>query len=446
MKILLLENRTINYINQVIGSFLFKFLAIACSFITVPLMIKYLGNELYGIWATFLSLASWIVLFDVGIGNGLKNKISELLANNLIEDVKKYISTSYIVLGFISFGLLVLFLVISNYVNWQIIFNSSILSNNDFKNIVNIFFFFILLNFWLGLINQIFNGYQRTSLVVFNQFLSNLLVLIFTYILYIYFEKSLYKLSLIYGLSLMITNLSLSFWFFFKNKEIIPSSKFFDITYVKSISSLGLKFFIIQIAVIVIFTTDKILIIQLFGPQHVTTYDVVFKLFSVITLIHSLISMPLWPAYTDAYYKGDVNWIKKMLFVQLKLYMFFTIATIILIISAKRIIQVWIGDVSDIDNMLIIAIGIFTIISIWNNIFAYFVNAINKIELQLKISIISMFINIPLSIILVKHFHTGVYGIVIATCFSLSLFALLGPVQVLYIIKRKKTGVCENGK
>lgn len=38
----------------------------------MPIMIKYLGAEQFGIWATMLTLITWVMLFDFGIGNGLK--------------------------------------------------------------------------------------------------------------------------------------------------------------------------------------------------------------------------------------------------------------------------------------------------------------------------------------------------------------------------------------
>ena len=73
--------------------------------------------------------------------------------------------------------------------------------------------------------------------------------------------------------------------------------------------------------IFVIFTTDKILITQLFGPQHVASYDVVFKLFSVITIVHGILMAPLWSAYSDAYHRNDMEWIKKTIKNQLKIYL-----------------------------------------------------------------------------------------------------------------------------
>jgi len=81
--------RTKNYFLQVRNSFIYKFLAIVLSYLSIPLMIKYLGNVQYGIWSTLLSIMSWISLFDIGIGNGLRNKVSESLGKEKVKGNKR---------------------------------------------------------------------------------------------------------------------------------------------------------------------------------------------------------------------------------------------------------------------------------------------------------------------------------------------------------------------
>lgn len=429
------NQRTKNYLKHLKGSFIFKVLAIGCSFLIIPIMIKYLGSEQYGIWSTLLSIVSWIILFDIGIGNGLRNKISESLAKDNKHEVQSYISTGYIVIGFISIVLLVLFLTISVFIPWQSIFNTLILSNEELKKIVNITVLFLFVNFWLSIINQVFNGLQKSAFVVFNQFLANALALVSVYTLYLYFETSLFKLAFVYGASLVFSNVVISFWFYKRNLKYIPKIKSYAHKYTKSITSLGLKFFIIQIAAIVIFTTDKILITQLFGPEYVTSYDVVFKFFSVITILHGILMTPLWSAYSDAYNREDFEWIVKSIKQQLKIYLLIILGTILLMFLAEPIITIWIGKELVVDNTLIIFMGLFVLISVWNNIYASFINATNILKIQIYTSIIAIFINIPISILLVKYFHLGVSAVVIGTILSLSLFAVFGPLQTYNILK-----------
>ncbi|KAA0257630.1 polysaccharide biosynthesis protein [Deferribacter autotrophicus] len=427
--------RTINYIKQVKYSFVLKFLTIGCSFLSIPIMIKYLGTELYGIWSTLLSITSWIVLMDFGIGNGLKNKVVESLALNSRILARKYISTSYIIIGFVSISLILFIVLISQFIPWQKVFNTNLLSNDEITKVVNITFIFISLNFWVSLINQVFNGLQKTSLVNLNQFLSNFIILVSVYALYKTTSQSFHKLAFLYGLSLVLPNIILSIWFYRKNSLLIPRPLDFSLKKAKEIISLGTKFFIIQIAVIIIFTTDKILITQLFEPAKVAEYEVVFKLFSIVILIHSLISAPLWPAYADAYHKKDFKWISTNIKKQLSLFFYLILLTLTLLITAKFIISLWVGADFNVETGLLIVMGIFTIVSTWNNIFAFFINATNQLNIQIITSLIAIVINIPLSIFIVKFFNTDSYGIVIGTIISLMFFAILGPIQTYKIIR-----------
>lgn len=432
------ENRTKNYIKHLKSSLLFKVLAIGCSFLLIPLMIKYLGNEQYGIWSTLLSIISWIVLFDIGIGNGLRNKISESLTKNNFSEAQKYISTAYVMIGFISIILLSIFILVSNYIAWQSIFNTRVLSNDELKHVVNITAGFLLINFWLSLINQVFNGLHKSSIVVFSQFLSNFFSLTFVYLLYLYSDSSLIKLTFYYGLSLVTTNLILTIWFFRKNNNLVPKLSLYSKIFAHTIVSLGYKFFIIQIAIIVMFTTDKILITQLFGPQYVASYDVVFKLFSIITVAHSLVMAPLWSAYSDAYHRNDFEWIKKTIKNQLKIFVLFVCATILLEFFVKQIIGIWIGPKVHVDSMLTISMGLFVIVLAWNNMFGSFMNGINNLNLQVYTSIIAIIINIPMSIFMVQTLGMGTYGIIFGTIISMSLFAIFGSIQVYKIVFRRE--------
>lgn len=410
-------------------------MAIGSSFLIIPLMIKFLGVEQYGIWSTLLSMFSWIVLFDIGIGNGLRNKISESLAKDTKQEARNYISAAYMVLGLISIALLTVFFLVSSFIPWQSVFNTSIVSHQELKYVMNIVVFFLILNFWFSLINQVFNGLQKTSLVVFHQFLSNLFSLISVSILYKFFDSSLLKLSFVYGASLLLSSIILTIWFYSKERELIPQLKKYSKQYIKSITSLSFKFFIIQIAFVVLFTTDKILITQLFGPEYVTSYDVVFKLFSVITIGYGLIAAPLWSAYADAFHKRDTAWMKKSIFGQLKVYVCILFITWGLVLLTPSIISLWISENLSIENSLVLSMAGFILISTWNNIFATFVNAINELTIQIYTSLIAIIINIPLSIFMVKYLNFGVEGIVIGTISSLSLFAIFGSRQTFLIIK-----------
>lgn len=429
------QERTRNYLRQIKGSVIFKGLAVAASFFAIPLMIRYLGQEQFGVWSTLLSVMSWIVFFDLGLGNGLRNKLAESIAKDEYSEASRFVSSAYSLIGIISASLFALMTIATFMIPWQRIFNIRSIAEQELRYVVLVAAFFIFINFWVSLINQVLNAVQKTSVVVFGQFISNFLSLTFVFILTKFTDSSLLLLAIVYGFSLVSSNVLLSLWFYRQNRDLIPEFSL-DKQHIRPLLSVGMQFFTIQLAVLIIFTTDKMLITQLFGPQYVTQYDVVFKLFSIITIIHSIISIPLWSSYTDAYHRGDIAWIKSILKKQIMIFVLIVFAVIFLIFIAKPVIAIWIGEGIEVSMPLVLSMGAFVLVCTWNNIFANIVNGIGAIKQQLITSIIAMIINIPLSIILVKNFNFGINGIVISTCISLFLFSIIGPIQVYFVLNK----------
>lgn len=429
--------RTDTYWHQVWGSTIFKAAAIASSFLALPFTIKFLGAEAFGIWATMLTLLSWVMLFDLGIGNSLKNKLSEAFAAGDTHSASSLVSTAYIVIGLVSAILFLIFLLASFYIPWQSVFNTHSIENGHIHLAMVLLVFFICINFWLSLISQIYHGFQKSSAAVFGQFVSNFIAFVLVVILYKFFDSNVLYMVLCYGGALVIANLLLSFSLFRNNRELVPRISLFSKNSVGSLVDLGMRFFVIQIAVLMIFMTDKILITQLLGPSAVMPYEVLFKLFSVITVLHSLILVPLWPAYTEAYAKRDFVWISAQLKKQIYIASFLFAGAIVLLLLGPYITKLWIGNDFHAPFSTYVVFAVFIVVSVWNNVFAYYVNAINKTNVQLVTAVIGAVMNVPLSIFLVKSLDFGLNGILISTVICLSLYSIVGPFEVYRTLKRK---------
>lgn len=430
----IINSRSNNLFKQIKLSFIFKFFSIILTFLLVRIMLDFLGVEQYGIWSTMYGIVSWFLIMDIGLANGTRNKVSEAIARDHKKTAKIYISTSYISIFIISIIIFSLVLWLSFFINWQSVFNTVEVSNTTLRNTFIILSFFVLLNFSLSIVNSLFHAIQRSSFVVINQFLSNFIALIFVYYISFLYQERIDILAFVYGFSLSCSSLFFNVFFFKTNKSLFPNVRLFNKKIIKIIMYLGIKFFIIQIAALIIFTTDKILILQIFGPKEVVSYEVLLKLFSLLTVIHGIIMSPLWSTFTEAHSKKDFNWMKNIIR-KLNFLMFpFVIMAIILLFFANDFIAIWIGKDLNIEISLMIYMAIFTLLSIWSGIYANFLNGINAINLQVKTLIIGALINIPLSLIFVYYFSMGIEGIIIASILSLSLFAVVGPWQTYKIL------------
>lgn len=260
-------------------TFMYRALAVGLSYLLVPITINYLDVEQYGIWTTLLSVISWVAFFDIGLGNGLRNKLTEALAMDDIKLVKTYVSTAYVAIGFIALIFFVILISILPFTPWNKIFNTTSVSNTELLKVVFIVGFFFLFNFVLSLCSQIFCAYQQASLASMRGLLLNLFALIAIYFLIHYASGRLLYLGICYGLSTVLSSLLLTYYFYKKHHEVIPSTRYVDLSKIREIASLGVKFFIIQMAVLVIFATDNMIITQVLGPAQVTPCNVVFETF-----------------------------------------------------------------------------------------------------------------------------------------------------------------------
>lgn len=429
------NKRSLNYIQQLKGTIIYRVIGVIITFFTVPLLLTHLGNEHFGIWATILGVFSWMLLFDLGIGNGLRNKVAELIAKDSGEDSNSYISTAYIIVALVACIIFILIFTTSYFINWQRVFNTSTIGSLDLARTIRVTAFFMSINFILNLVINLLGAVQKTSVIALGQLSGSASILMILVLIPYYGKLDLTDMAYIFGISTVVINLLLSFYFYRKYPTFLPKNNFIY-SGARYLTNVGSQFFIIQMALLIITLTDRILIIQLFGAASVTPYEVVFKYFNIVMSAHSIISTPLWSAYTDAYHREDYSWIRRMIKIQIWIFIIFVVGVLLMIIFSKPIINLWIGNTLNIPPSLPIFMGIYFLTSIWNNIFAMFINGTGRIKLQTITALLSIVINIPLTLYLWKNTGLGVSGIVVASTLSLLLAAIALPIQTYYLLKR----------
>jgi O-antigen/teichoic acid export membrane protein len=408
----------------------------------VPLTINYLGTVQYGIWLTLSSILTWFSYMDFGIGNGLRNKLAEALASGHKELGKTYVSTAYAIFGAGVLALWFIFFVVFGFVNWTKILNSPEYLSSTINNLVFWVFIFFSVQFLLKLINSIINADQRPAVNGFLSVLTNFFTVLMVYIFLKTTKGNILYLGIGSSIIPTIIFVIASFVLFSgMYKSISPSFKNINLKYSKELAHLGMQFFIIQIAGLILFATDNMIITQIFGPSEVTTYNVAYKLFYFVPLIFNVILTPLWSAYTEAYVKDDITWIKNSAKKVVRVWVLLSFAVVGMIIFSDFLYKIWIGDKVHVPFELSIVMGIFVILANWNNIFAYFINGVGKIRLQFYNSIFVAVINIPLSIYFAKDLNMGITGVMAATCVCVAIGSIWAPVQYLKIVNKTAKGI-----
>lgn len=416
--------------------------SIVIGLILLPLTINYLTAEKYGVWITLSSIIGWFSFFDIGLGNGLRNHFAQSLAEGKTELAKKYVSTTYAILSGIIVIVLLLFYFINYFLDWNKILNTSDgqFSVGELSNLALIVFTFFCLRFVFALISTILKADQQPAKASLLDLIGQFLSLVVIFILTRTTEGSIIYLGITISAVPVLTLIAANFFFYSKKyKPYRPDFKYIDFSQGRSLFNLGLKFFLIQIAAVLLYQTNNIVILQVSGATEVTYYNVVYRYFSVLIMGFSIIITPFWSAFTDAWHKSDLTWIHNIMKNLYKVFIVILVVSIIMLVFSNYIYHLWIGKDMNIPFVISFLVLIATLINIWNGIFSQFLNGVGKVRVQLIIGLAAAVINVPLSIFL--GLKMGIQGVLIANIIVTIAGVLIYPIQYKKILNRSAVGV-----
>lgn len=430
------HERSVKAKKNIFASFGLQGISILISFIQVPLTLNYIDQTRYGVWLTLSSILGWFTFFDIGLGNGLRNKFAESLANNDKKSARIYVSTTYAMISMIILPVIIIFYFLYPHINWGYVFNTTPDLNNELSILVLFVFSFFCLQFILKIITTILTADQKPAIANLVGTSGAVLSLIAIIILIKTTKGSLLYLGLAFSISPVIVLIAITIMLFSKQyKQYKPSFRLVEMKYAKSLMSLGIQFFVIQISAVILFQTQNIVISHLFGPKEVTPYNIAYRYFGIISMLFAIIVAPFWTAYTEAYYKKDHKWIKDTTQKLIKIWSLFFILNIIMLAISPVFYKFWLNDKVIIPFTLSIAMFFYVSILSFGSIFVSFLNGIGRIKIQLYCSVFTMIMSVPLSILLAKYLHFGIVGIVISTCILNFYGYIIAPIQYYRIIR-----------
>lgn len=410
------------------------------SLLLVPLTIDYLNKGVYGTWLTISSIVTMIAFFDIGIGNGLRNKLSEAISKKDFTLAKTYVSTAYAMFGGLQSIFILSFFFIKN-VPWQKILNTNI-DVNVLQTVILITACCLSIKLVLDILTYILLAIQESGIVGIINLITNIITLLFIFLLSRFTTNQLAYLALITSMSpIVVLLISSNILYRGKLNNYRPKINYIDFRYGKDILTLGYKFFLIQLSVIILFYSDNIIVTQLFGSSEVTTYNIAYKYFNAANTLFFIIITPYWSAFTEAYANKDLGWIKRTYNYMVKLWIALTLIIVIMITLSSYMYDIWIGDRVQIPFILNVVMGSNVVLICWNNLNVSVINGLGKIRLQLYCSLFSSIVNIPLAIFIGKILNVGSAGVVVATCLSLLPSTILGTIQARKLINGHDNGI-----
>lgn len=417
-----------------------KTLTIPISFLLVPLTIDYVNKENYGIWLTLSSIVAWMSFFDIGLNNGLRNRLGDSLAKEDYVLSRKLVSTSYALLTIVSSIIFLFFFIINFFIDWNKFLNLS--SNSIVQSlplVISILVGYFCLRFVLSTVQIILIAKQEPGKAAIEPFLEQLLILIIIYSLTIFTKGSLLYLSIALCIAPVIVLIFFNIFFFNSTlKNVAPQFKYIDFSLTKSLMGVGFKFFIIQLAGIIQFQTANFIIMRNYGAEDVTVYNIAFKYFNVLILGMSILISPLWSAVTDAYSKKDFGWIKNAEKKYRKLAFLIIILGLIMLFFSDTVYDFWLGKGRiEIPFRISFFLFLFNALLILGSVYCNILNGLSMLETQFKASILSPILFLILCYVFINYFKLGLESVIIASIFSNFNGYILAPIQYFNFSKRK---------
>ena len=434
------DRRTALVKKNIAGSLVIKGWSCIIQFLIVPLSLQCLSGYEYGLWLTINSIFVGIDAIDVGLGNGLRNRLAEAMARNDKQTARMLVSST--------FGMLIIT------IKPKVINLSFIISMTDCYKVMNVdpqlvphlntiliaslsimgatFIFKCIGNIYLGMQLPAINN----LLVVSGQTVSLLLL----FVISLFGKSTLLNVVIAFTLSpLIVYIISYPITFCKKYKFLAPSIRFFNTATCKDLLSLGLSFFIIQLSGLLLFMSSNFIISKVLTPAEVSPYQISYRYFNILYLFFTIIVSPLWSATTDAYTKGDWTWINKIVKNINRLLLACILLTVIMYFVSPIFYKIWIGDKISISTQLSALMAVYSYVMVVSNCYSYLLFGIGKIRVMTIMAVCETVLFVPIEFITCRYF--GTTGLVVTLISATLICASINIIQFKRISQGKAKGL-----
>lgn len=376
---------------------------VVVSFISIPIAVKYLGAVQYGIWMTISSLLSWLAISDMGFsGMALVNTLSEAKGRDSHELARELISTAFAGLCAISGLLFLIFMVFFSFIPWPSVFNTSdLIGISELHQAVIIAFVLFVLTFPTSILNAIYLGFQEGYFANVWSIVASIMSLV-AIIVAVWLDGGLSMLIIaISGSRLLVYAIAIIHLFYIKHPSLRPNLNLVSRKAFERLFPLGWKYLFQQLAGVIMFQSQPMLITHYLGPAQVSIYVIAQKVISLPVQLVQFYTVPLIPGYGEAKIRGDWPWIwstlrKSTLFSSI----FVVISTIPIAILCPIIIEYWVGPSLVPSEVFIVFFSCYVFINALVTPTAVFFSGIAWVGYQAIMALVNGCVTIGLAVVL----------------------------------------------
>ncbi|MBB6624100.1 oligosaccharide flippase family protein [Clostridium gasigenes] len=417
-----------SYIYNIVSSFGVIIITNIIALISIPISVKYLGNDRYGIWTVISTLLVFLGMSNLGLNESATTLISK--NNNFKTKIKIIKKILWVLLVSLIFFTFIFFIVFIKMDVWRSLLGK-IPSNLEQEAFGAIVFAGILylINVPFSLITSIYIGFQKLYL----DKMFTMLVSIINFILLIVLINSdgdLITYAIFVGATNILVNVIKIIFFYFRVFKVEKKSGSIEIDYIanedeisyKNILITSLRFFSVSIAGMIVWNTDNLIITNMLGIEEVSAYSITFKIYNILFTVITIFTASMVPIIGKEIGNGNWEWLRKT-YQKLSSYSIMVggLAWIGGVLFIRDLISIFVGESYYGGVIVVCALGGYSYLLSIVNINASVLKAFNFSKGLALVGWMEAIINFVISITLVKYL--GIAGVALGT-FLASLFSV----------------------
>lgn len=389
----------------------------------IPLMIQVHGQEKFGVLATILSLNAFVALSNFGISKTMQNKISALNYDKDKVEICNILSESLFTI--IKLGLLVIITIALISTIFLVNIQESIFYIKIGLSFLLSSFCILLISFFYDFYRGCQNPEKSNKIAMFH----SIVIVILTYIA-LKFELTLFQFFvLVYCVPQIF--LIIFMMFIWKESKLIQWSKFLNVNNESVINKTSKLFFALSVIQFFGFGADTAILTAMLGASAAAEYNIVFRFYTLLIFGFSVFSSTIWPFYAKYNSEKKYTLMRQIAKKGTILSVIYGGGSFIFMgLIAPTIVEEVLNVHIISDYNLYYLLGVQAVLVINTSIVIPMLNAMQKLQGQVYLGIISILVNIILTIIFIKSF--GILGATVATIFSHLIFGLIPLNYILF--------------
>ena len=430
------RSRSHRVVHTALVAMLSRATSILGAFITIPMIVSYLGPDRYGLWMTLSSLVVWLALADGGVTIGLIALVSHAHGTDDSMRIRMLFSAAYAVTAGTFAVLLFMTVTGPRLVDWRWALGISDPSlQGEATSIMTIMLGFTALGFPAAVVRQGRAGLQQGAAANLWDLAATLLTIGGQFAA-VGFQLGLVAVATVTIATRTVVNAVVSIAFLAgEGRDLRPDWRLVNWNTCRTLLGSGVVFTVLTVSQALAVQLDQILIARLIGVGAVADYSIIQKFFALPQMVTTMFLAAQFAAYGEALTRGDYEWIRHHLtwsIIGASVFGVLVCASLGMLI--EPILNLWIGAVIRPSPSLVLSMATYGVVATVANVFTYFFFAITLYWRVILAHLAMVTINLPLALYLIPRI--GSAGAIIATTCGYvlalvipSLFAIPGVLR-----------------